>query len=190
MKKGDRNMTVSLINGLSSKQMEDLNEFLGSRMDSPQLIQVIQDFAEETGTLYRGIMYRKSNLEKGHVYEHGYVLSSWSIEEAIGIGFSCNDYIPEGAVEDLYEETFGEWKECNEIDDATYTNLEEKFCRILLVDKKGKGFNVNKYHADHPFIKEQEVIVYNGKWQFTDIEECVSDDSKTYYKVTVERIED
>lgn len=175
---------------LTKNQIADLDEFLSSRYYSPELLQVIKTNSEPIGTTYRGIMYRKDNVKIGHVYEHGYELSSWSKDKQVGVKFACNDYLPEGAVEDLYEEKFGEYKSYIQIEDTIYSQLEEEFCRILLVDKAGRGFDVLKHHTGHRFEHEKEIIVHMGKWVFTHIEECLFESTKKYYKITVERIKE
>lgn len=163
--------------------IEDLEEFLCSRMESDALTSTIISCSEPIGILYRGLMYRRKNLEKGRVYEHWNDVSSWSLKDEMAQRFACNNYVPEGLLEEVYQEKYGAFKNWHEIKDID--EIIEEFVPIVLVDKSGKGFYVNGHYPGNRFNIEEEVIVHQGKWIIESIEERTYLKKYNYYEVQV-----
>lgn len=168
----------------SIREANDLMDFLRNRLDSKYLHQMVQEKAKLIPIIYRGLKYRKRDLTIGHEYEHLYLLSSWSINREVAMTFALDGYIPEKMLEEVCEEKgytvtqlYKEhqvWEEC-----------ENEFVNVLLVCENINGFLVNE-HIHHPyFSKEQEVILYNGKWVFNRISYKETEKGFPYVEIQV-----
>lgn len=180
-------MVNQMVEDVTAQQRRDLNEFVGSSIATRALIELVTNFTQEQGTVYRGMMYLKENLKVGNVYVPETEISSWTTSKDVGISFACNDYIPEGYMEDLYEEKHGELLSVIDMEESRYIEIEESFGRVLFINNQGRGFLVNEHLSEHPFNKEQEVMTYLGQWRFTAIDRAETDEGKEYFLVTVEQ---
>lgn len=166
----------------------ELEDYTHSRNYTNNLLKFIKENEEISENLFRGLMYRKEFIKVGHIYKPENPLTSWSFHKSVSVKFACGDYIPEGYIEELYEEKYGHWLSYNEIDDNIYVELEESFTHVLLVDKNGKGLDVNKFLNNHEYSCEDEIICLSGQWEFTNIKEVTSIYDVKYYEITVSRV--
>ncbi|QST02533.1 hypothetical protein IMZ31_24090 (plasmid) [Pontibacillus sp. ALD_SL1] len=169
-----------VVSDLTEEEGRDLAEFLGSRMDTPILERLIETRSEPVGVMYRGIKYRKDRLYVGAEYNHWYNLSSWSKDKAIALGFTFEDYVPEGYYEDMYEEWYGEYVELGEIKREVFNQINDTIRKVLFVLEDGYGFTVGNHLEHDRFKDEQEVINYMGSWTITSLEESKNDKGELY----------
>lgn len=182
--KKSRNGFYKVLSDITEEESRDLDEFLGSRMDTPILVNMIEQRSEYVGTLYRGINYRKRDLKVGQFYEHWYELSSWSRKKEVAIRFALDDYIPEGCIDDVLEE-WGVNPQTLPKDSDIWNEVNEQYAKIVLVFQNGYGFYVNRHLSHDPFSKEEEVIVKDGAWKMTAIKEKKNEKGQVYYEVQV-----
>lgn len=175
-----------ILSDLQTDQAEDLLEFLGSRMETSILKMTVQEKSRPVGIVYRGINFRKKELQVGQIYRHWNDLSSWSKNQEIAIGFALDDYTPEVLLEEIAIELG--YKATQLSDDVIYDEVCQEFVQVVFRYKDGYGFDVNKFVKFERFSKEEEVIHFNGEWKIIRIQEKVKDD-RTYYEVELEAVQ-
>jgi hypothetical protein len=182
----NRKVNYKLVANLTDREARDLDDFLESRNDSPTLINLVQERSQYVGRVYRGIKFRKKDLQVGQLYEHWNELSSWTVKEEVSFWFASEDYVPEGLLDDLVEE-WGYDPRTLPHDSSVWSKAYEEYVGIVLVCDEGFGFYVNEHLVHYQFSKEEEVIVRGGKWQFTTIKEKKNGKGQVYYEVRLSK---
>lgn len=181
-----KKVNYTLVADLTDREARDLDEFLEcSHNCSDILIQLLKERSKHVGRLYRGIKFRKRDLKVGYHYKHWSELSSWTVKEEASLWFACEDYIPDGLIDDVLEEWGHDY---NVTDNSIWQKAYDEFVAVVLVVDDGFGFVVNDHLLHNQFSKEEEVIVKDGEWEFTSIIEKKNDEGKIYYEVCLSKI--
>lgn len=174
---------------MNEKDMDWLYDYVETSHFSESLFEIIVKHQSNHNQLYRGIKYPITKLVVGETYQHDYPITSWTLNKAFAVDISLNKKLPYRAYEDAYFEKHGKEKEGHLMTDAEHIELAKKFCPIVLIGEDLNGLEVNKHILEHEWKNEEEVVVYEGTWTITKIEECV-EEGKTYYEVQVEKVLD
>lgn len=176
-----RGFNYTLVSDLTDRQAKDLDDFLESRSASAVLFNLVHERSEYVGRLYRGIKFRKRDLQAGRLYEHWNELSSWSVKEEVSHWFALDEYVPEGLIDDMVEE-MGYDPQTLPNESPLWAKAYEEFIGLVLIYDEGCGFIVNKHLVHDQFSKEEEVIVKGGRWRMTRIEEKTNNEGQVYYE--------
>lgn len=171
---------------MDKKSLDWLYDYVETSHFSTELYKVVENYRTNHDILYRGIMYQKALLEVGYVYEHDYLITSWTTKNDIAVDFSVNKDLPNWAYEESYYQKYGEAESFFAITADEKKEIESLYCSIVLILKDENGVDVNTHISEHDYQNEHEVILYEGKWKIKTIHECVSV-GKTYFEVELEK---
>ena len=166
-----------------------LYDYVETSHFSTRLFEVVERYQTHHEKLYRGIMYPINKLVVGETYRHDYPITSWTTKKAFAVDISLNKSLPDWAYEDAYFWKHGVGKVHYLIKKEECEELAKQFCPIVLIARDMKGVEVNAHILEHEWKNEEEVVVYQGKWQIMKVQECKYD-GKRYFEVEVEKISD
>lgn len=174
-----------VVGGLTDQEAFDLNEFLGSRMDTNTLYHLVERNSVCVDASYRGIKYRKEDLVVGNVYKHWYGLSSWSTDKSVAVSFALDGYVPEGVIDDLLVDKGHNPRELDD-DSSRWDEAYAEISNVVFVATGSKGFLVNDHLLHKYFSSESELICCRGMWIIKSIGDTIQTEKGSYVEVCVE----
>jgi hypothetical protein len=149
---------MNIVGDLTYEEAKELESYVFSNRVSSFLCEITNENDEIVPTVYRGTKMKKSEIKTGGIYRHWNLLSSWSIERNVSIGFCLEDYIPE----ELQNE------------------INEEIVPVLLIAKEQRGLIINNFIEYGCFKNEKEVIIHSGEWIIEHVEKEY-EGNKEYY---------